>query len=200
LPAEPCCLLSPAGSGRADRPATLRDLDADPARVALAGESAGGNLALNAAIAARMAGGMQPVHLVLIYPVGGTDPNTPSSRANSAIVPLSAAGMAWFFLRVARSPEDLRDSRLDIYRSAALAALPPVTLVSAGIDPLRSDGDRLAGALTAANVPVAQRTWPGVPHEFFGMSPVVPDATEAQSWVGQRRRDAFARGRPLARR
>jgi acetyl esterase/lipase len=172
-----------------------RRLGADPRRIAVSGESAGGNLAVNAAIAARDAGLPRPVHMALIYPVAGTDTNTPSYRENSAAVPLSRAGVLWFVENYTRSPADLQDPRLDVYGRADLRGLPPATVVNAEIDPLRSDGEILARRLRDAGVPAEQRTYEGVTHEFFGMAPVVADATAAQGYVGQRLRSAFAGGR-----
>ena len=172
-----------------------RRLGADPNRIAVAGESAGGNLAINAAIAARDMGLPRPVHMVLVYPVAGTDTNTPSYRENTAAVPLSRAGILWFVENYTRSQSDLRDPRLDVYGRADLRDLPPATIVNAEIDPLRSDGEILAQKLREAGVPAEQRTFGGVTHEFFGMAPVVADATAAQVYVAQRLRSAFAGGR-----
>ena len=168
-----------------------RSLGADPRRVAVAGESAGGNLAINAAIAARDAGLPRPDHMVLIYPVAGTDTNTPSHRENTATAPLSRAGMLWFVDKVTRSQADLQDRRLDIVGKARLEGLPPATIVSAELDPLRSEGEALARRLQEAGVPVERRNYEGVTHEFFGMAPAVADATAAQGFVGQRLRAAF---------
>ncbi len=172
--------------------ANARRLGADPARMAVAGESAGGNLAINTAIAARDARLPMPVHMALIYPVAGTDTNTPSYRENTAAVPHSRAGMVWFVERVTRSPADLQDPRLDLVGRADLRGLPPATIATAEIDPLRSDGEALAGRLSAAGVPVEQRNWPGATHEFFGMAPAVSAAADAQAWVGERLRQALS--------
>ena len=172
--------------------ANARRLGADPARMAVAGESAGGNLAIDTAIAARDARLPMPVHMALIYPVAGTDTNTPSYRENTAAVPLSRAGILWFVERVTNSLADLQDPRLDVVGRADLRGRPPATIVTAELDPLRSDGELLAQRLAAAGVPVDQRTWPGVTHEFFGMAPAVASATEAQAWVGERLRRALA--------
>jgi len=168
-----------------------RSLGADARRVAVAGESAGGNLAINAAIAARDAGLPRPDHMVLIYPVAGTDTNTPSYRENTATAPLSRAGMLWFVDKVTRGQGDLQDPRLDVVGKARLQGLPPTTIVSAELDPLRSEGEALARRLQEAGVPVERRNYEGVTHEFFGMAPAVADATAAQGFVGQRLRAAL---------
>ena len=172
-------------------------LGANPRRIALAGESAGGNLAIDTAIATRDAGLPQPVHMALIYPVAGTDTNTPSYRENTATVPLSRAGLLWFVDKATRSSTDLQDPRLNVVGRADLRGLPPATIVNAEIDPLRSEGEALAVRLREAGVPVEQRTYQGVTHEFFGMAPVVTDATAAQSLVAERLRGAFDARAPM---
>jgi acetyl esterase/lipase len=177
-----------------------RGLGADPRRVAVAGESAGGNLAINTAIAARDAGLPAPRHMALIYPVAGTDTNTPSYRENTATAPLSRAGMLWFVDKVTRSQADLQDPRLDVVGQARLAGLPPATIVSAELDPLRSEGETLARKLQDAGVPVERRDYEGVTHEFFGMAPAVADAWSALGFVGERLRAALGGGSRVASR
>lgn len=159
-------------------------INADPSRIVLAGESAGGNLAIDAAIYARDSGLPAPRALALIYPVAGTDLTTPSYNDFAVAKPLSKASIQWFVQNYTRSPQDLQDPRLDVYRRANLANLPPTVIVSAEIDPLQSDGELLAAKLTAAGVPVSRRLYPGVTHEFFGADAVLTKAREAQSFVG----------------
>jgi acetyl esterase len=180
--------------------ANARSLGADPRRIALAGESAGGNLAIDTAIAARDAHLPAPKHMVLVYPVAGTDTNTPSYTENTATVPLSRAGMLWFVDKATRSQSDLQDPRLDVVGKARLRGLPPTTIVSAELDPLRSEGEILAAKLREAGVPVERRNYEGVTHEFFGMAPAVADAQAAQDFVGERLRAALGSGRRVAAR
>ena len=177
-----------------------RMLGADPARIAVAGESAGGNLAINVAIAARDQGLPRPVHMALVYPVAGTNTNTPSYAANTATIPLSRDGMLWFVDKVTRSSADLSDPRLDLVGRANLGGLPPATIITAELDPLRSEGQTLVERLRQAGVTVEGRDYQGATHEFFGMAPVVADATDAQAFVAARLRSAFGRGTPLASR
>lgn len=165
-------------------------LGGDPERMALAGESAGGNLAVATAVAARGAGLPAPVHVLSVYPIAQADMNTPSYQENGNAMPLNRAVMSWFAHHTARSPVDLADPRISL-TLADLSGLPPVTIVQAQIDPLRNDGDMLAGRLRAAGVPVESRLWRGVTHEFFGADAVIPQAGEAQRWAGGRLRAAF---------
>lgn len=165
-------------------------LNADPRRLALAGESAGGNLALATAVAARDAGLPMPRHVVSVYPVAQTSLNTESYLENAIAKPLNRAMVEWFVDKLVRSPEDLKDPRLSLV-DADLKGLPPVTIINARIDPLRSDGAKLEDALQAAGVPVERRDYEGVTHEFFGAAPVLEKARLAQAYAGERLRSAF---------
>ncbi|QNM83939.1 alpha/beta hydrolase [Sphingomonas sabuli] len=165
-------------------------LGGDTSRIAFAGESAGGNLAVTTAIQARDAGLPLPRHILSVYPIAGNDLNTPSYQDTSNGPTLNRALMAWFFRYVPRSAADLMDPRVNVV-SANLAGLPPVTIVAAQVDPLRSEGELLAQRLAAAGVAVERREWAGAPHEFFGADAVIGDAREAQQWSGQRLRAAL---------
>jgi len=167
--------------------ASAASIGGDPARVGLAGESAGGNLAVATAIAARDAGLQRPYHVVSIYPIAGADVNTPSYQENANAFPLNRAAMLWFLHHVARTPADLMDPRINLV-AASLQSLPPTTFVQAQIDPLRTEGQLLAERMRAAGVDVRTRTWEGATHEFFGMDAVFGDAQEAQRFVGERLR------------
>ena len=172
--------------------ANAASINADPARIALAGESAGGNLAVATAIAARDAGGPQPVHVLSVYPIAQvSDFGTPSYRDGENAKPLNKAMMKWFVDKTISTPADARDWRLDLVH-ANLKGLPPVTMVNAQIDPLRSDGDMLAAALKKAGVKIEHNTYSAVTHEFFGMAAVVAKAQQAQQFAGQRLRQSFA--------
>ena len=83
---------------------------------------------------------------------------------------------------------------------ARLQGLPPATIVNAEIDPLRSEGEALARRLQEAGVPVEQRTYEGVTHEFFGMAPAVAGVQAAQGFVGQRLRAALGSNSRVASR
>jgi acetyl esterase/lipase len=157
----------------------------NPRLVALAGESAGGNLALATAIAARDAGGVTPLHVLAVYPVTQTSLNTESYLENALALPLNRAMVAWFVDKLITSDDDLKDPRLQLI-DANLRGLPPVTLINARIDPLRSDGAKMEDALREAQVDVARRDFEGVTHEFFGCGAVVAKAREAQAYAAER--------------
>lgn len=162
----------------------------EPRNVALAGESAGGNLAVATAIAARDASLPAPVHVLSVYPVTQTGRETESYIENAIALPLNRAMMQWFFDYTVHREADLKDPRLQLL-DANLRGLPPVTIINARIDPLRSDGARLEDALRDANVAVERRDYEGVTHEFFGAAAVVDKARQAQTWAGQRLQEAF---------
>ena len=167
-------------------------LDGNASRIALAGESAGGNLALATAIAVRDAGlPQQPCYVLAVYPVTQTSVNTESYLENAIAKPLNRAMVEWFVDKLISSKDDLKDTRLQLI-DANLAGLPGVTLINADIDPLRSDGSKMEDALRKARVPVERKSYDGVTHEFFGMAAVVDKAREAQAWAGERLLEAFA--------
>ncbi len=162
----------------------------DPTRVAVAGESAGGNLAVNVAIMARDKNLQLPLHQLLIYPLAQTTTNTDSYAEWAEARPLNRASMEWFLKNYTRKPSDAGDSRLNLV-SAKLDNLPKATIILAEIDPLRSDGEMLGEKLGAAGVDVDTKTYEGVTHEFFGMGAVVDDAKSAEEWAGKRLKEAF---------
>ena len=151
----------------------------DPKRVALAGESAGGGLAVATAMAARDQKLQMPTAIVSVYPIAGTDTTTASYVENASAKPLDRPMMSWFFEQYLRGPQDRADPRVNLV-AADLKGLPPTTIINAQIDPLRSEGEQLAERMRAAGVTVQQKTWDGVAHEFFGMGTVVDKAMAAQ--------------------
>jgi acetyl esterase/lipase len=163
----------------------------DPTRVAVAGESAGGNLAANVAIAAREGKFQQPAHMLLIYPVAGTDMTTASYKENANAIPLSKQAMEWFAKNTVQSEQDLKDPRLNLVE-ANLKDLPDATVITAEIDPLLSEGKALADKLKAAGSKVTYQSFDGAAHEFFGMASVVADAEKAQDLAARELKEAFS--------
>jgi acetyl esterase/lipase len=167
-----------------------KSIGGDPSRIAFAGESAGGNLSVATAMLARDAGLPMPRRILSVYPIAGSDLNTPSYQDSANGPTLNRAAMAWFFHYVARQPSDLMDPRINLV-GANLAGLPPVDIVAAEIDPLRSEGEMLAEHLASQGVTVERRLFPGTTHEFFGAANLIPAAAEAQQWSGSRLREAL---------
>ena len=157
-------------------------LRGDTAHIAIAGESAGGNLAIATTVSAKAKGLAVPVAILAVYPVTQGDTTTPSYTQNAMAKPLNRAMMSWFFEKYTRSPADATDPRLNLL-AAELKGLPPTTIITAQFDPLRSDGEMLAERLKTAGVDVEIRNFDGVSHEFFGQGAVVPAAREAVAFA-----------------
>ena len=162
----------------------------DPNKVAVVGESAGGSLACNVSIMARDKKVALPKYQVLVYPIAGSDTNTPSYLANTETAPLNKGGMEWFFKNYLRTPADLKDPRINLV-AANLKGLEPTTVIGADYDPLKSEGKILADKLTAAGVKTSYKLYEGTTHEFFGMAAVVPEAKDAQGVAVSALKDAL---------
>ena len=165
----------------------------DPAKIAVAGESAGGNLTINVAIAARDQKLPAPKHLLVVYPMAGTNLDTESYKANAAAKPLDKPMMEWFYSNLTNSPADMQDARLDIVGKADLKGLPPTTLITDQIDPLQSEGLALGEKLKAAGVQVDVQNYDGVTHEFFGMGMIVAKAKQAEDLAVKNIKAALAK-------
>lgn len=161
--------------------ANAASIKVDPARVAVAGESAGGNLASAVCMMARSAGVALPKHQLLVYPIAGYDFNTPSYVQYADAKPLSKPLMMWFFDKYLNSPADGQNPLISLVTAPNLAGLPSATVINAELDPLQSEGQAYASKLQAAGVAVTAKVYPGVTHEFFGMAGVLPEAKEAQA-------------------
>ncbi|MFM9862592.1 MAG: alpha/beta hydrolase [Micropepsaceae bacterium] len=163
----------------------------NPANIAVAGESAGGNLALNVAIKARDLRVQAPAHMLLVYPVAGMDMSTASYLENENAIPLSKQGMEWFVANTIGNDEDKNSPLLDIVGKADLKKLPNATILTAEIDPLLTDGQLLAAQLRVGGSQVRFENFEGVCHEFFGMDAVVDAAGRAQEIAAEELKAAF---------
>ena len=152
----------------------------DFAKIALVGESAGGNLAANMSIMARDKKIQMPLYEVLVYPMSSNDVNSESYVKYAAAKPLNKPMMEWFYKNYAGSVAQAADPRLSIVK-ANLKGLPKTLIIAAEIDPLQSEGKMLSDKLNAAGVQTDYKLYTGVTHEFFGMASVVPEAKEAQA-------------------
>ena len=169
-----------------------KSLNGDPSRVAVVGESAGGNLAAVVSMMARDSGTQMPVHQVLVYPIAGYDLNTPSYQENADAKPLNKPMMQWFFEKYLRTPADGKSPLVDLVH-ADLKELPGTTVITAQIDPLRSEGKELADRLKDAGVEVDYKNYDGAAHEFFGMGAVLDDAKAAQGQAAAGLKKGFER-------
>ncbi|UOR04052.1 alpha/beta hydrolase [Hymenobacter aerilatus] len=156
-------------------------LNINAQRIAVAGESAGGNLAGAVCLMARSASVPLPVHQLLVYPIARYDMNTTSYTQYANAKPLSKPLMQWFYDKYLTSSADGTNPLISLVNATNLGSLPPATVINAEIDPLQSEGQEYASKLKAAGVSVTSKVYEGVTHEFFGMATVVPEAREAQA-------------------
>lgn len=164
-------------------------INADPERIAVGGESAGGNLATVVSMMARDKKAKLPVHQLLVYPVINDDMNTPSYQAHANAKPLNKPIMAWFFKHYGGDPKSPYALPM---KATTLKGLPSATVIAAEIDPLLSEGKQYADRLKKEGVSVTYKEYKGVTHEFFGMGAVVPAAKEAEQFAAQQLKTAFA--------
>lgn len=157
-------------------------------RIAIAGESAGGNLAASVTLRAREEGIPLPLHQLLVYPIADGDFTKPAFTEHADAKPLNTPMMEWFAHHYA--PDE--NARHFAVSRADLADFPPTTIVTAEFDPLRDDGKLLAERLRAAGVDVQHRHFDGVTHEFFGMGAVVSAAKQAVEFAADRLSVSFA--------
>lgn len=162
----------------------------NPKKIAVVGESAGGNLAAAVSMMARDKGMQMPLYQVLVYPIAGYDFNTDSYKENTATVPLSSGLMKWFFDKYLRNTGDGKNPMISLV-TANLKGLPATTIIGAQYDPLRSEGKLLAENLMKAAVPVNYKLYNGTTHEFFGMAAVVEEAKDAQALATTDLKKAF---------
>ena len=168
-----------------------KELNGDPKRIAVAGESAGGNLAASVSVMAREKKLAMPIYQVLVYPIADYNFATPSYVENANAKPLNAAMMKWFFEQYLNSPNDGKNTLISLVNEKNLKGLPPTTIITDQIDPLKSEGETYAKNLESAGIKVHYKNFDGVTHEFFGMSAVVDKAKEAQKFAAQGLLEAF---------
>lgn len=167
-------------------------INGDPSKVAVGGESAGGNLATVVSMLARDHRFKMPVHQLLVYPVVNNDFATASYRQYSDAKPLNKPMMEWFFKHYLAKLEDANNPYAVPMKARSLKGLPPATVITAEIDPLLSEGKAYAQRLEKDGVPVKYKEYSGVTHEFFGMGKVVPKALEAEQFAAEQLKEAFA--------
>lgn len=173
--------------------ANAAELGGDPARIAVGGDSAGGNLAAVVALLIRDNGGPAPVHQLLVYPVADHEFERPSMIENATGYFLEADTMRWFYEQYARTPDDFADWRMSPLRAPDLSGVAPATVVTAEYDPLRDQGEAYGRRLQEAGVPTEILRADGLFHGYFGMHKFLPPAKEPWDVAVSSLREAFGR-------
>ncbi len=154
-------------------------LGVDPNRIAVAGDSAGGNLAAAVSLLARDGDGPTPAMQVLIYPVTDAVGGQRSRDEFAEGFLLTKADMDWFEHHYLPRGSDQGDPRVSMLRANDLSRLPPAYVATAGFDPLRDEGEAYAAQMQDAGVQVTLRRHPGLIHGFANMTEVSGTARAA---------------------
>jgi acetyl esterase len=171
------------------------EIGGDPARLAVGGDSAGGNLATVAAILARDAGFPKLAFQLLVYPCVAPEPETASHHKFAQGYVLTRNTITWFYKQYLRSQADTRDFRFGPLIADDLSNLPPALVLTAGYDPLRDEGVEYAKRLVEAGNRVRLSNYEGAIHGFYLMGGAVDIAKQAVAESAQMLRDAFAASR-----
>jgi acetyl esterase len=168
-----------------------REIGGDPGRIAVAGDSAGGNLSAVVSLMARERGGPALVHQALVYPVTDFSFETRSQIDNADGYLLTRSLMQWFLGHYFSGPTPRTDPRFAVLRAPDLRGLPPATVLTAEFDPLRDEGESYAARLRAAGVPAVLTRYDGMIHGFFPQPALFPQAEAAIDVVAGALRSAF---------
>jgi len=176
--------------------ANAAQLGADPARIAVAGDSAGGSLAAALSLLARDRGGPAIAAQVLAYPVTDADFGTPSYQRYADGPWLTRAAMRWFWDAYLPDSGRRREITAAPLRASLeqLRGLPPALVINGEHDVLRSEGEAYARRLSQAGVPVTQVRYGGTIHDFLLLNPIAatPAPRAAISQIGSYLRGALA--------
>lgn len=175
--------------------ANAASLGIDPNRLAVAGDSAGGNLAAVLAQGAKANKGPHIGFQLLLYPITRLNADSPSSFAFSPTM-LREPAINWFYNHYVPNADDAGsvlsdDPRLSPLKTEDLSGLPPAYIVTAGFDPLHDEGVAYADKLKAAGVKVRHVDYPTMIHGFFSMPSLIPLAGGALSAAGHAVQDAL---------
>ncbi len=160
--------------------ANAKDIQGDPARIAVVGDSAGGNLAAVASIIARDRGFPTLAYQVLICPwVDASSFNTASYHYFGDGLWLSTANMIWYRNHYLQNQEQAKTYLVSPLIAEDLSGLPPTLIITAEFDVLRDEGEAYANRLRAAGVPVQCTRYNGMLHDFVTLPGVFPRAKDA---------------------
>jgi acetyl esterase len=163
----------------------------DPKRLAVCGDSAGGNLSAVVSLMARDRGGPKLAAQILVYPATDFMCDAPSHASNGQGYFLDAEAMRWFIGHYLRTAADKTEPYASPLRAKDLSGLPPAVVITAEFDPLRDEGESYARRLREAGVPVELKRYDGVIHGFFSMDALFPEAGQAVTLAATALRKAF---------
>jgi acetyl esterase len=164
----------------------------DHGRVAVMGDSVGGNLAAGVAVRARDTGLGRPAAQVLVYPLVDPAADTASRREFAEGYVISTTDLAWFGQQYVLSPEEASDPRLSLPATPTLEGLPPTLVLTNEFDPMRDEAEALAEQLRSAGVEVEATRFPGLVHAVYWMSGAVPRSEEYHQRIVRFLRDRLA--------
>jgi acetyl esterase len=167
-------------------------LGIDTGQLAVAGDSAGGNLAAVVSLMSRDRGGPALALQALIYPVTHHNLDTRSYREHADGYLLTRNAMRWFWNQYLQGPGDGAQPYASPLLAEELNGLPPALVITAEYDPLCDEGEAYAGRLREAGVPVTLTRYPGMIHGFFRMINLLDKARAARDEVAAALRKAFA--------
>ncbi|PON15419.1 hypothetical protein C2W62_23905 [Candidatus Entotheonella serta] len=162
-----------------------QELGVDANRLAVGGDSAGGNLATAATLRARAANGPRIAFQLLIYPAVDATMSLPSNESNGQGYFLEKVGMDWFYGHYLKNPADAKNPDVSPLFADDFTGLPPAYVVTAEYDPLRDEGRAYVEKLEAAGVAVEYINYPTMIHGFFGFQAVVDVSGEAVRLAGE---------------
>jgi acetyl esterase len=167
------------------------EISCDPQRIAVSGDSAGGNLAAVVCLMSRDRGGPRIAFQGLIYPITDCDFERPSYRSNAEGYFLTRREMIWFWEQYVSSPEQMRDPYTSPLLAPSLQNLPPAWILTAEYDPLCDEGEAYAHALRAAGTDVTLCRYEGMIHAFVRRVQQFEMARRAVQELGQQFRSAI---------
>ncbi|WP_077211636.1 alpha/beta hydrolase [Bacillus dakarensis] len=165
----------------------------DPNRIAVGGDSAGGNLAAVVALMARDSGGPSICYQMLIYPVTNHSYETASYRDNAEGYFLTKDSMVWFWNHYLREEADGKNPYASPLLAEDLSGLPPALVLTAEFDPLRDEGEAYAARLKEAGVEVESTRYNGMIHGFFWMPGVLDQGKKGIEQAANALRNAFSK-------
>ncbi|AGA29752.1 alpha/beta hydrolase [Singulisphaera acidiphila] len=168
------------------------DFQIDPAKIAVGGDSAGGNLAAAVTMLARDRGGPSLAFQLLIYPATDAALDTPSHREFAKGFMLTRSEIQWFMRQYLVRPEEGEHPLVSILRAKSVRGLPPACVITAEFDPLRDEGEAYAARLRAASVPVESRRFDGMIHGFFQMAGIMDQGKTAIQYAAAALKAAWA--------